>query len=57
MKKLSLVLAIGLALALTGCCNLRGRSCPVKPCLANPCAVAGACKAPAPMPMMKPMEK
>lgn len=56
MKKLALVVAaVGLAVALSGCCGWRGRTCPVKPCLVNPCAPSGVCNpcGPGPAPMKK----
>lgn len=45
MKAIYVALALSAVVALSGCsCNWRARSCPIKPCLNNPCAVAGVCQ-------------
>lgn len=40
MKAIYVAVAVVAVVALSGCCDWRGRSCPVKPCLKNGCAVA-----------------
>lgn len=54
MKLLTIAMAIAVAAAFTGCSNMRCRTLPAKPCIANPCAVPAPCP---PAKGMKTVEK
>lgn len=53
MKALSIAIAITMAVVLSGCSNLRARTCPPQPCLTNPCAVPAECAPVAKAPVAK----